>query len=370
MWNTGKRLFLGLALILVAATVLLVSDWKSRRGQGKRQGPLLIAVLKHASNSLLDEVETGMLTTLESRGYRNGENTRIQRFCSEGDQATSNMIAKQITDGSYRLVLTISTLSLQAVAGANKEGKAIHVFAAVTDPSGAKVGIRRMDSTEKPPYLTGIGTFQPVEKSIRLAKSFLPGLKVLGAVWNPAEANSEACVMKARAACKNLGITLLESSVEQSRDVREAAESLLGRGIQAFWLGGDVTVSSAVDAYANLANKAGIPLFTNTSGYVRKGACFDLGANYFEVGSQEARIAADILDGKVDPAKYAVSDFMPARIMLNEAVRRQLKEPWRFTEEAVKQAAMIIDENGKEIRQNSDLGEPAAAPEKSDTVRK
>ncbi len=367
MWNTVKRLFFGIALILIAGTILLVSDMKSRQSQGSRQGPLRIAILKHASNSLLDEVEAGLLSTLESRGFRNGDKTILQRFCAEGDQSTSNMIAKQITDGSYRMVLTISTLSLQAVATANQAGKALHVFAAVTDPSGAKVGIRRMDSTEKPPHLAGIGTFQPVEKVIRLARSFYPGLKVLGTVWNPTEANSEACVMKARATCQQLGITLMESSVEQSRDVREAAESLIGRGIQAFWLGGDVTVSSAVEAYANVANRARIPLFTNTSGYVRKGACFDLGANYFEVGAQEARIAADILEGRTDPAKFPIRDFMPARIMLNEAVRRQLKEPWQFTEEAGRQAAMIIDEKGQEVRQVKDLGEsvPAqAAPAK------
>lgn len=358
MWNTGKRLILGMTLILLAAAVLILSDWRSRKGQSNAGGPLSIAILKHVSNTILDEIETGLLTTLEKRGYRQGESLRLQRFCAEGDQATSNTIAKQITDGTYRMVMTISTLSLQAVAGANREGKAIHIFAGVTDPAGAGIGIRRMDSLEKPPHLAGIGTFQPVEKIIRMAKSFKPDLKTLGAVWNPTEANSEACTFKARAVCRELGITLLEASIEQSKDVREAVESLIGRGAQAFWLGGDVAVSSAIDAYCDTVRKAGIPLFSNTSGHVRKGTLFDLGANYWEVGAREADIAADILDGKRDPAKMPVSDFMPSRIMLNEKIRQGLKENWNFTAEARKQAALVIDAEGKEIKQKDDLGEP------------
>jgi putative ABC transport system substrate-binding protein len=139
-----------------------------------------------------------------------------------------------------------------------------------------------------------------------------------------------------------LGITLLEANAEQSRDVREAVESLIGRGVQAMWLGGDVAARSAIDAYADVVNRAGIALFTNYSGYVKKGTLFDLGANYYEVGSKQGQLAADILDGKVDPATVPVVDFMPSRLMLNEKIRRGLKAPWQFTAEALKQSVLTI----------------------------
>src|ERR1019366_2026479 len=121
---------------------------------------------------------------------------------------------------------TISAFSLQCVCNANKDGRTIHVFGAVTDPVGAGVGIRQMNSTNKPPWLAGIGTFQPVEQILREAKRLWPGLKVVGTVWNPAESNSEACTRKAREVCRTLGIQLLEANVDQSKDVGEAADSL------------------------------------------------------------------------------------------------------------------------------------------------
>ena len=89
------------------------------------------------------------------RGTRDGERLALQRFSAEGDLPTANAIAKQVTDGSYHMVITISTLSLQCVANANKDGRVIHVFGGVTDPAGAGVGIRRMDSADKPRLARG-----------------------------------------------------------------------------------------------------------------------------------------------------------------------------------------------------------------------
>ena len=79
-----------------------------------------MAILKHASNRLLDELESGVLEQLAAAGYEDGQRLRLQRFSAEGDLPTANAIAKQVTDGSYQMVITISTLSLQCVANANK----------------------------------------------------------------------------------------------------------------------------------------------------------------------------------------------------------------------------------------------------------
>ena len=113
-----------------------------------------------ASNALLDEVEQGVMEQLAAAGYKDGERLAIRRFSAEGDLSTANAIAKQVADGSFHMAITISTLSLQCVANANKDGGAIHVFGGVSDPAGAGVGIRQMNSTNKPPWLAGIGTFQ------------------------------------------------------------------------------------------------------------------------------------------------------------------------------------------------------------------
>ena len=169
-----KRLLLSLALLGVTALILLLSDLHSREGaRAKPSGSgavRTVALLKHSSNMLLDDVERGVLEQLAAAGYPDGGRLALQRFNAEGDLPTANAIARQMTDGSFEMAITVSTLSLQCVANANKDGRVIHVFGGVTDPAGAGVGIQKMNSTNKPPWLAGMGTFQPVREILSEAK--------------------------------------------------------------------------------------------------------------------------------------------------------------------------------------------------------
>ena len=360
-----KRILLSLVLLGAAASTLLLSDLHSREGARARDAAahnrIPVAILKHASNLLLDEVERGVLQKLDAEGYRDGGRIALQRFSAEGDLPTANAIAQHMTDGSFKMAISISTLSFQCVANANKSGRVIHVFGGVTDPAGAGVGIQQMGSTNKPPWLAGIGTFQPVEQIFREAKRLWPGLKVVGVVWNPAERNSEVCTIKARQICRELGMELLEANVDQSKDVREAADSLVSRGAQAFWTGADVTVMNATAALCETALKGKVPVFSNTSGQVREGTLFDLGANYFEVGQRIGAIASDILGGQ-NPATMVVTNFMPERIMLNKQVLKKMRDPWRFTDDIISRADLIIGEDGGIEKDTARSAAVAAAP--------
>src|SRR5262245_33338972 len=155
-----KRLALGIIFIVIASSVLLLSDWNQRKA-GTKTIPR-IAVLQHASTALLDESVKGVLDALETAGYRDGQTAVITRFNAENDMPTDNAIAKEVTSGKFDMVITISTLSMQAVANANKTGKTIHVFGAVADPFSAGIGLRREDPKDHPNHLVGIGSFLPV----------------------------------------------------------------------------------------------------------------------------------------------------------------------------------------------------------------
>ncbi len=360
-----KRLLVSLLLVGAAAMVLLLSDLHSR-DRGRKEAASggtkpAVALLKHASNGLLDELETGVVEGMAAAGYADGGRIVLRRFSAEGDLPTANAIARQMTDGSFQLAITLSTLSLQCVANANKDGRVIHVFGGVTDPAGAGVGIQQMNTTNKPRWLAGMGTFQPVREILTEAKRFWPGLKVVGVIWNRAERNSEACTAKARETCKELGLQLIEATVDQSKDVPEAAESLVARGAQAFWTGFDVTVLNATASLCEVAAKAKIPVFSNTSGHVRSGTLFDLGANYREVGHAVGGLAASILDG-MKPDSVAITNFMPERLMLNQQVLKNLRDPWRFPDDAYGRAALVIGPEGQIEKELSE--KPLAATAK------
>lgn len=359
MIEVVRRLGLGLVLVAAASAVLLWSDRGSRRGAAPAPAVLLpVAILQHSSNPLLDELRAGVLAGLAERGFRPGDTIDLTIMNPEGDLPTGNLMARKLADGGYRVVITLSTVMLQAMANANRDARTVQVFCGVSSPVDAGVGIRALDSTDKPRQLTGIGTAQPVEELLREMKRLHPPLARVGVVWNPAEVNSEVCTKRARATAQALGIELLEAPIEQTKDVREAAESLVARGAEAFWTGGDATVNNAVDALVGVATRAGVPVFSNITGHVHRGSLLDLGANYYDVGVEAGHIAADVLAG-TDPATMPVRDFMPKRILINRGALAGLHDTWQLDDAVLAAAAEIIEPDGTVVRH---AAAPAPAP--------
>lgn len=343
MWYAARRLVLGIVLIVIASSILLVSDWRQRRpGAGKMPR---VALLQHSSQVILDEGMRGILDALSDQGFNDGVNIAVRRFNAENDVATGNAIAREITGGGFGLVITASTLSMQAVANANRAGKVRHVFGLVADPAGAGVGISREKPLDHPGHMTGIGSFMPVGDCFEMARRLYPGLGVVGVVWNPAESNSRAYTLKAREYTAKMGIKLIEANVDNSSGVFEAAGSLVSRGAQALWIGGDVTVMAAVDSVVNAARKGRIPVFTLTPPNAERGPLFDLGANFYQVGRQTGELAARVLNG-ADPATIPVIDSVPIRLVINKLALKDLKDPWQLPDDVMARADEIIDETG------------------------
>jgi len=347
-----SRLLLGLLLIGIASGILLMSDLGHRV---VRTSIRKVAIFQFSTRPLLDECVAGVLTGLKTEGFVDGQAMKVQKFNAENDLATANTIAHSIVDQGFDLVITASTPCMQIFAGANQKGTVNHVFCAVTDPFGAGVGISRTDPLKHPKHLAGVGTFQPVEGTFRVAKQLYPEIKRVGVAWNPAEACSEACLVKARIICNELGIDLLEATVDSSSGVREAVNSLAARGVQAVWIGGDNTVEIAVDSVVDVASKAHIPVFSNSPANIGRGLLFALGADYVEVGRMAGILAGRILNG-LDPASVRIEDVMPRRLALNKRTLKGLYEPWRFPDDVLASAADVVDVKGVATAQ------PAAPP--------
>jgi ABC-type uncharacterized transport system substrate-binding protein len=344
MLSAIRKLLFGILLILAASAILLISDW-NRRERGSKPGNSgtirRVALFQFASHIAHDETVAGMIAALAKDGFVEGRTISVQRYNAEGDLPTANTIAKAITGGEFDLVLTSGTSCMQAMANANKAGKVVHVFAAVTDPFGLDVGIKRDNPLDHPRHLVGIGTFQPVERTFEIAREVYPGLRRVGAVWNPSEVSSEACVLKARQKCKELGITLLEANAENSVGVQDAARSVVARGVEALWYGGDNTVEVALDSLVTVAKEGKIPVFNNNPATTERGVFFSLGANYYEVGTLAGDLAARILKG-MDPATVRIENVVPERLAFNSQALKGLKDPCKIPPELLARASASI----------------------------
>jgi len=357
MFDSFKRLSLGIALIAVASGILLYSDLRSRNRSQQRSRPVAeaekkfrVALVEHASQPALEDGVRGVTEALAARGYSDGGRLHLRRYNAEGDWAIANSIAKDVVGGNYDLIITISTPSMQTVANANKFGsKTPHVFGLVSDPYSAGVGINPTNHLDHPPYMTGYGTMQPVADAFKMARQTRPELKTVGLVWNPTESNSQAQTRLARAVCEQLGITLLEANAENTIGVAEAANSLTARGVEAFWLSGDVTVLTAADALIAAAKRGKVPVFTVIPPMAKKGALFDLGANYYEIGKATGNLAADVLDGK-RPADIPVENLLVESLVVNRLALEGLKDQWQLPDAVVQRATTSIDATGTHSR--------------------
>jgi putative ABC transport system substrate-binding protein len=340
MVKTFKKLALGIILIVVAGGILLSSDKSSRRkgGNGEPAQRLRVAIVQQASIPALDEGVEGVIQALAERGYSDGGKISIKHYNAEADIGTANSIAREVTSGGNDLIISISTTSLQTVANANRNGsRTTHVFGIVSDPYAAGVGIDPSNHSIHPPYMAGYGSMQPIQNVFETARAMQPKLKTVGLVWNAAEANSLAQTKVARKVCSELGITLLEANAENSSAALEALNSLISRGVETVWLSGDITVSLASESIINSCKKAGIPTFSSIPPKVSKGALFDLGANYSEIGLAVGKLAADILEG-TSPENLPVENYVPKVFYFNETVLPCLAQKWVISKELRKQA--------------------------------
>lgn len=365
MLHVVRRLTIGMVLIVAASMVLLLSDPPRKSpasndstSEGTRRR---IVIIQMASQLIMEEGAAGVIDALSDHGYSADRNLAVTRLNAEGDIATANAMAQEVTGGGYDMIVSLSTPCLQAVANANKQRRVPHVFGLVTDPRQSGVGVGQ-NPLDHPPYMAGVGTMQPVAESIRTAKKCNPKLAKLGVVWNPAEVNSEINTRLARDACREMNIELLEANAENTAAVRQAASSLIARDVDALWIGGDVTVLAAVDVVIRSAKKASVPVFTCIPGNAAKGTLFDLGANYYEVGRSVGNTAARVLSGE-SIEKIPVESVVPPKLMLNKTSLQGLRATWSFPQDLVDKADVMIDEQGVHDRK------PTSKPSQSTRVR-
>ena len=357
-----KRLALGVALIALSSAILLVADIDRRNPDRVRT--IRLAIMQHVESTLMEEGVRGVMESLEALGYRHGEQgVTIDRFNAQGDMATSAAIAGQVVGAGYDLVITSSTPSMQAVANANRDGRARHVFALVADPFASGVGLDRAQPLHHPSHMVGQGSFPPVETAFEYARQMLPSLARVGVAWNPAESNSLAFVERGRTIATQMGLTLLEANADSTAAVNDAIASLIARDAQAIWVGGDNTIAAAIDSVIALGRRNRVPVFTVLPGPPDRGTLFDTGFDFVAVGRQTGQLAADVLEG-ADMRKIPVvdvGDLVEPFLSVNLTVLEGLREKWHVPENLRSTANVVVDKDGVHRRTAPAATKPAAA---------
>ncbi len=320
--------------ILKRADKTIGARTESETGQSTGPQKKLVLFL-FSDHSIIQDCARGVRDELRQSGVLQSHNIRVDTKNAQNEFYMAQSIVQDIVRQAYDYIITLSTPALQVTAQGNK--KIPHVFGAVTDPY--RMGIAK-NAQDHLPQVTGVATLQPVETTIKVMRDIFPAAKRIGMVWNPAEACSEACTYKAREAVKKYGFELLEANVSSTAEVLDAVKSLLSRKIDLFITAGDNTVLLALESIADIMRQHQIPYFTNGPSDVERGAFLSIGADYYEVGRETARVAEKVINGE-KPADIPIQNCVPEKMHINRGLARQYGIA--IPDAVVKRAARVVD---------------------------
>lgn len=119
--------------------------------------------------------------------------------------------------------------------------------------------------------MTGTRDTNPdaIKKTMETIKKFFPEARKIGVIYNSGEQNSVVNVANVKQVLQDGGLETVEATVTNSSEVKQAADSLVGRA-DIIYLTSDNTVISALSSVVSVANDKDIPLFCESSESVGK----------------------------------------------------------------------------------------------------
>ncbi|MCX6926931.1 MAG: ABC transporter substrate-binding protein, partial [Verrucomicrobia bacterium] len=247
-----------------------------------------------------------------------GRNLTVQKVHANGEISSIPAMLQSLDASTVDVIVPFSTPVLTA-ACAGVRRKPV-VFTYCSDPIAAGAGKSFEDHL---PFVTGVGSFPPVEEALTMLKLTFPKLKRLGTLYNNAEANSVKVVSVLRELCKKDGIELIEVPANSTSEVVPAAQSLVARSVEAVYLPGDNTAYQAFDGLASQLANGRVPLVIDSPEFVSRGALAVVGVGYYQSGFAAAEPLARVLAGE-KPAAIPLRNVTDKKVSFNQDVARKL----------------------------------------------
>ncbi len=264
-----------------------------------------IGATQIVEHSVLDSIRVGFVKALDD----NKIDYKLDYQNAQGEMTNQQLIAKRFVNEKEDLVLTASTASAMAMAGATKTIPVL--FGAVSDPKSAGVLTNG--------NVTGISDAISSEKLVLNVKKLFPNAKKIGIIYNTSEKNSELNIEKMKPFAKTSGLEVVATGVTSISEVPSATDVMLKNVDVVFMLPDNLTVSAAPVIYAK-AKAEKKPVFSmgyneeQMAGEVLLGITVD----YSKMGYDLGLMAIKILNGttKVQDMPFTVPSEYP--IIVNE----------------------------------------------------
>jgi putative tryptophan/tyrosine transport system substrate-binding protein len=314
-----KRLALGAALILLACSILLLSDI-SRRASTTSHGAKHWKIYFILYNDVLDSEQAmdGARTALREN-FSEGRDYEIKVLNAQGDMTTvSALIDAAVTDNA-NLIVTFSTPTLQAAI--RRAGTTPVVYAYVANGLFAGAG---KTETDHLPNITGVNSAAADREMMKLLREYFPGYHKLGTLFVPSEVNMVYQLGKTEKAASEFGFEIVSVPVSTATEVPDAAAALASRHIDAIMqIPGNLTVS-AFSSISEAADRAHLPVFVFMQGQVRQGALVALARDFHDSGYASGLLAVRVMRGE-SPGNIPIEQYLQTSLIVNLDSARKLR---------------------------------------------
>ncbi|KKW66954.1 ABC transporter substrate-binding protein [Lampropedia cohaerens] len=295
-------------LLQIAAAAVLASSviFGASHAQAQSKSVAVTAIVEHPA---LDSVRDGVREALEEAGFT-GDKLKWQYQSAQGNPGTAAQIARNYIGQRPDVIVAIATPSAQAVVSATKDIPV--VFSAVTDPIAAQL-VKSWEPSGT--NVTGVSDALSLQDQVDLIKQIIPGVKRIGMVYNPGEANSVVVVEELKRILPAQGIELVESTAPRTVDITAAARNLVGK-VDVIYTNTDNNVVSAYESLVKVAVEAKLPLVASDTDSVKRGAIAALGIDYRDLGRQTGQMVARILNGEA-PGSMAIERSTKTALYVN-----------------------------------------------------
>ena len=253
-----------------------------------------IGISQFAEHGSLDNCREGFLEGLKEAGFEEGKNLTVEYQNSQADTGSAATIADSFVNKKVDLICAIATPSAMSAYNSAMDADIPVIYTAVSDPTAAELA----NADGKPVgEITGTSDALPVEEQLKMIRAFLPDAKTIGILHTSSETNSDSTLAIYKELAPKYDFEIVDSAISQLSDVPMAAADLASK-VDCISNLTDNTVVQALSAELDAANKAGIPVFGSEIDQVKAGCVGCEGLDYFALGQQTGKMAAQVLKGE------------------------------------------------------------------------
>ena len=279
------------------------AETKTETAQTEGAKKYKIGITQIVSHPALDQSREGFKDALKEAGL----DVEYDEQNAQGDITIANTIANKFVTDKVDLIFSIATPTTQAAVNATSSIPII--FTAVTDPEAA--GLIK-------PNVTGSSDrVDNVAEQLDVLKELNPNATTIGVLYNSSEQNSVTQVELIKKVAAEKGIKVDEQAVTAVSELTQALDNLLSKA-DALYIPTDNLVVSNMPVVVERANAAKKIVIATDEGSVTNGALYTKGIDFYELGKEAGKLAAQILKDGKSPSDLEIVTLKPTNLVFNK----------------------------------------------------